>query len=146
MTPPHHLYFCLLSISISKLSIIIIPSLILLDLGSACGLSHNNLIDLENGDGGIRSQPDRPFFGLEVVDHVEGLGGFDGAREDVDPGGLGGVGCDHLWDDLVGVQAGVLREDTGDYLEAACVPAVGVVGQVLELFGLLLELDREDLG
>lgn len=107
-------------------SLIIVPVLVLLGLGAACRLGHDDLVDTENRNSGFGSKSQGPLLGLSVIIdlqlrdggddsaelllfynlHSLALGLDDGrnkAVENVDSLGIRivGVGSDHLSHDFV---------------------------------------------
>ena len=116
-----------------------------MELWSSGWFGNDDLVDFQDGDGGFGGQLDGCLFGLQVVVDLEIGDGFNVTGDDLNSVGTGLVGDDELGDDVVGVQTGVLGEDSGDDLEGLGESAVGVLVESGDLFGFVLEFNREDL-
>ena len=131
----------------NKRSIVFVPVVVLLGLGTSCGFADDDLVDSEDGDGCIGGEFDGPLFGFEMIEDVERQTILDSAVDYVDA--VEGLPAEtpHLGQGVFDFHAVVFGEYPGNLLEGLTVADVAVLLEAFELVALLLQLLGDvDLG
>ena len=101
---------------------IFVPAFVLLHFRSSCRLGNDNLIDFEDGNGGLRGKSDGPLFSVSVVIDAKLRNFLKLSCQDVESlGGLSRVSCDHFGHKFVSIDTTVFSQDTGEDLKGFAV-------------------------
>ena len=138
-------YSILLHLPISATSFVVVPVLVLLELGASCRLGDDDLVDLQDGDRRLRGQFDCCFFGFQMVIHFELLDFLNCARQYLNPTGFGFVGHNEFGNHIIRVQTCIFSENSRNNFKRLGESTVRILIESSHLFSFILEFDRKNL-